>query len=383
MAEPKRILFLLHLPPPVHGSSIIGKIIKESSIINNGFESSYLNLLASENVAESGKVGFRKMIGFVFTWFKVLKLILNRYPHACYFALSTTGKALYKDVLLIILLKIFNIKLIYHLHNKGISQHQHKRVYRIFYNYIFKDAKVILLSKFLYPDIQTFVPYSKVYICPNGIKDETSKFEYSNQNRQSNGLDAAQQMTFEKIVQILFLSNLIETKGVFILLKACTLLMKRNIPFKCIFIGAEGDINTSRINREITQLGLKRQVHYLGKKYGGEKSRALLDADIFVLPTYYTKECFPLVLLEAMSYSLPAISTFEGGIPDVIEDKVTGFLVPQKDSIALADKLELLIKNPELRRGMGIAGRKKFEHEFTIEIFEKRLEKILQEVIEK
>lgn len=382
MADSKRILFLLHLPPPIHGSSIVGQIIKESSIINNGFESNYVNLLASKNVADSGSVNFSKIIGFALTWFKVLKLILYRYPSTCYFALSTTGKALYKDVLLIILLKIFNIKLIYHLHNKGVSEHKHKRIYRVFYNYIFKDVKVILLSKFLYPDIQAFVPYSEVYICANGVKDEVSEFDYIKQNWQQNDLGDAQQMSVEKVVQILFLSNLIETKGVLILLEACELLMKRNIPFKCIFIGSEGDINTSQINMEIIRLGLQLHVNYLGKKYGEEKSKAFLDADIFVLPTFYPYECMPLVLLEAMSYSLPAVATFVGGIPDEIEDNITGFVISQKDSLALADKLELLIKSPELRHKMGQAGRKKFERKFTVKKFEQRLANILQEIIE-
>jgi glycosyltransferase involved in cell wall biosynthesis len=85
----------------------------------------------------------------------------------------------------------------------------------------------------------------------------------------------------------------------------------------------------------------------------------------------------PLVLLEAMQHSLPVVSTFEGAIPDVVEDGVTGFLVLQRDAIALAEKIELLIKNPELRTSMGIAGRKRYENNFTISIFENRLKEIL------
>jgi glycosyltransferase involved in cell wall biosynthesis len=81
-----------------------------------------------------------------------------------------------------------------------------------------------------------------------------------------------------------------------------------------------------------------------------------------------------------MQFSLPIVSTFEGGIPDVVENGVTGFLVPQKDVEALADKLEILIKSPELRKQMGAAGRKKYEEEFTLERFEGRMVEILNEV---
>lgn len=79
-----------------------------------------------------------------------------------------------------------------------------------------------------------------------------------------------------------------------------------------------------------------------------------------------------------MQFSLPIISTFEGGIPDVVKDGINGFLVPQRDAQALADKLEVLIVNPLLRKEMGFAGRKLYEEKFTIEIFEKRLLEIFR-----
>ena len=79
-----------------------------------------------------------------------------------------------------------------------------------------------------------------------------------------------------------------------------------------------------------------------------------------------------------MQFSLQIISTFEGGIPDVVKDGINGFLVPQRDAQALADKLEVLIVNPLLRKEMGFAGRKLYEEKFTIEIFEKRLLEIFR-----
>jgi glycosyltransferase involved in cell wall biosynthesis len=123
---------------------------------------------------------------------------------------------------------------------------------------------------------------------------------------------------------------------------------------------------------------LSGQVHYVGKKYGTDKEAIFSKADIFAFPTYY--ETFGLVNLEAMQFCLPIVSTFEGGIPDVVNDGKTGFLVPQKDAKALADKLERLIKNPALRKQMGKAGREKYEKEFTLNAFEKRLKEILTKI---
>ena len=96
-----------------------------------------------------------------------------------------------------------------------------------------------------------------------------------------------------------------------------------------------------------------------------------------LFPTFYHNECFPLVLLEAMEHGLPCISTTEGGIPGIVDDGKTGFLVPKHDAVALADKIEMFIRDTDLRHKMGSAGREKFEREFTLEVFEKRMVEIL------
>jgi len=361
-----KILFLLHLPPPVHGSSLVGLNIKESIRINRTFECTFINLLASQNVAESGKVSLRKIFGFIVSFVQVFGTIIHNRPQLCYLALTTTGAAFYKDLLLVSLLRLFRIKRVYHLHNKGVSLHQHKGLNRMCYRFVFKGTDIIILSKYLYPDIQKFVPENRILICPNGIpyvQPETGNSK-----------------TRTSVVQILFLSNLIKSKGVFNLLEAMALLKKKGIAFKGIFIGGEGDITTSEFNEQVSYLGLSDKVNYLGKKYGKEKNSAFSEADIFIHPTY--NDCFPLVLLEAMSYSLPVVSTFEGGIPDIVEDGVTGFLVPQKNVETLAEKIELLINNPGLRQQMGEVGRKKYEKEFTLEQFETRLVEILNTIAE-
>ena len=376
-----KILFLLHLPPPVHGSSVVGFSIKGSKIINKKFNCYYINLLASHNVSESGVVNFKKLLSFLCTWLKTFVLLLRIRPHICYIALTTTGTAFYRDVLLIALLKVFRIKRIYHLHNKGISLHQHKIINQLFYRFVFDNSDVILLSELLYPDIQMFVSKSKVHICPNGISREASESKIQNFRKTDKNNTNNQVENSKRPVQILFLSNLFESKGVFILLEACKILMNKEISFECLFIGEEGDISTLQFNEHVKQLDLSKYIYYKGRIFGTKKYLAYSEADIIAFPTY--KDCFPLVLLEAMSHSLPVISTFEGGIPDIIENDVNGFLVPQQNSKILADKLELLIKNPELRIQMGEIGCKKYKQKFTSEIFENKLSEILLDVYKK
>ncbi len=238
----------------------------------------------------------------------------------------------------------------------------------LLYRFVFKNTNAILLSKYLYPDVKSYLPEAKIHICPNGIPEMSKPLGVKCRKK-------------EGIVKILFLSNLIESKGVFILLEACSILKQKGISFECNFIGGEGDINATQFQERVILLGLTKHVKYLGKKYGEEKNQAFIDADIFAFPTYYYYECFPLVLLEALQHELPVVSTFEGGILDIVEDGKTGFLVQQKNVQAFAEKLEILIKSYDMRCKMGAAGRQKYEQNFTLKKFEFRMTEILNQMI--
>ena len=362
-----KILFILHWPPPVHGATIVGLQIKESKIINEGFDCYYINLGTSKSIDEIKKNPLRKIFRYITILWKVLRnLIVNR-PDLCYFAITAKGIAFYKDAVVVMLVKIFRVKLIYHFHSKGVSTRQDRFVDNLLYGFIFKNADAILLSNYLYFDVKAYFPEMKIHICPNGIPKLNKPPILGDKMKN-------------EIVKILFLSNLIESKGVFVLLEACAILKQKGIIFECNFVGNVGDINDAQFQSKVKSLGLTTNVKYLGRKYGEGKNQAFNDADIFAFPTYYHFETFGLVNLEAMQHSLPVISTFEGAIPDVIENAITGFLVQQKDIKELASKLEQLISNPELRKNMGVAGLLKYEQEFTLEIFEARIKEILNEI---
>ena len=97
-----------------------------------------------------------------------------------------------------------------------------------------------------------------------------------------------------------------------------------------------------------------------------------------VFPTSYHNECFPLVLLEAMQCGVACISTDEAAVPEIIDDGRTGYIVPKesdgKPSAAhLAETIEKLIVDPERCCLMGMEGRKKYEKEYTLAVFENRI----------
>jgi glycosyltransferase involved in cell wall biosynthesis len=364
----KKVLFILHLPPPVHGSAMVGQYIKDSLLVNQEFDSRYINLGTSKSIDEIGKNPIKKVGSY-------LKIISNTFYHLLFFkpdlvylAITAKGIGFYKDVVVAFLVKLFGVTVVLHFHNKGVSENQDRFFDDLFYKVVFKNTKVILLSKYLYYDIKKYVDEAAVFYCPNGIPEINF---YTKREVQNNN----------KTVQLLFLSNLIEAKGVFVLLEACKQLQIKQLSFHCTFVGGESDITAHQFNQRVAALGLEEIAHYAGRKYEVEKNAEFSKAAIFILPTYYHNECFPLTLLEAMQFALPVVSTFEGGIPDIVEDGVTGFLIPQQNAQALADKLEILIKDEVPRIKMGEIGRMKYEKEFTLCQFENRVVHILNSVL--
>ena len=117
----------------------------------------------------------------------------------------------------------------------------------------------------------------------------------------------------------------------------------------------------------------------VGSKFDTEKEKIYLESEIFVFPTQY--DVWGLVLLEAMRAGLPVISTYVGAIPEIVDDGITGFLVEKQNPVALAEKMEILIKDKDLRDKMGQAGRKKFLEKYTLDIFEQNLKNVFDEVL--
>ncbi|WP_205748097.1 glycosyltransferase family 4 protein [Dyadobacter luticola] len=365
MSKPK-ILFILHLPPPVHGAAMMGSFIKNSALVNEEIDSFFVNLSTTKKLDETGKGGLGKAVTFLKMIASVFSALSQKRWDACYMTLTSSGAGFYKDLVIVALIKLFGVKLVYHFHNKGVANASASVINRLLYQFVFKNTKTILLSPHLYPDIRNFVKEENVFYCPNGIPLVTNIRH--------------KQMSEQGVCELLYLSNMLQEKGAYVLLDALIELKKRGILFKANFVGGWSDITESEFNNRIVNAGLTDMAIAHGPKYGSDKDQFWNAADVFIFPTFYHYEAFPLVLLEAMQHQLPIISTTEGGIPDIVLNGETGFLVPQKNAAALADQLEILIKNPELRMKMGALGKERFNQHFTLSHFEKQMVSILKQV---
>lgn len=359
----KKVFCPISLPPPYHGSNIFSKNLVSSEAINQEFELDVFPISYNKKTENVGKIDLLKPFLIVKNFFIILFKSFQKYD-LVYYVPAIKGFAFIRDFFLLLPLKSRKKNIIIHLHGKGIkTQTKKSKIYKSLYKYFFKNTSVICLSERLTYDIKD-VFNGPTYIVNNAITPETYP----------------EKKTDNKIPVILFLSNFIETKGIFVLLEAAYLLKSQNIDFKINLVGApRGDI-MKKINHLIEKYNLYDHILSIGPKYGNDKKKAFQNADIFVFPTFY--ETWGLVNIEAMQASLPVISTDEGAIPDIVDDGITGFIVKKQDPVDLAEKIATLLKNEKLRIEMGKKGREKFLKKYTFEIFEKRIIKVFNQVID-
>jgi glycosyltransferase involved in cell wall biosynthesis len=351
-----RILFILHLPPPVHGAAMVGQYIHDSAAVSAGFDGRFINLTTASGMGDIGKFKFRKISAFLRLLREIRRTVKEFRPELVYVTPNAKGGPFYKDFVVVQTLKRLGCQVLAHYHNKGVAARQDRPLDNCLYRRYFKDLKVLLLSERLYPDVQKYVRKENVLICPNGIPCSAEPVEKPARD----------------VPELLFLSNLLIEKGVLVLLDSLRILQDRGVRFHCKLVGGEtAELDAARLTDALHSRGLTEAVSYHGKRLGAEKEAFWADADIFVFPTFYQNECFPLVLLEAMAHGLPCVATDEGAIPDIVRDGETGLIVKKQDAADLADKLETLLLDATLRSRMGATARSIYEERFTLERFEK------------
>lgn len=353
---------ILHLPPPIHGAAMMGQYIKESSLFNQRFDADYINLSTSDTLEGVEKIKAGKIKSLLKIHKKAVQHLLHQNYQLCYVTMTTYGPGFYKDLLVVLTLRLFRKKIIYHFHNKGMSRHTNP-VVKLLSRLAYKGTSAIVLSESLKKDVTPYFKNENIFVCANGIPEQHEQTTAKAQN---------------SVCRLLFLSNMMIEKGPLVLLEACTILKKEyQLSFECVFAGSWFDITEKEFFQEVRQAGLEQEIRYAGIVSGEAKHKLLAEADIFVFPTYYHNECFPLVLLEAMQQRVPVVSTKEGGIPDMIEDGVNGFLVPQQNAKQLAVKLHQLITQPDLRKQLGEAGYRNYKANYTQKLFEERFAAIV------
>ncbi|MGO8987302.1 MAG: glycosyltransferase family 4 protein [bacterium] len=171
---------------------------------------------------------------------------------------------------------------------------------------------------------------------------------------------------------VLFVSRFIKEKGIFDLMESIPGVVSRFENVSFVFAGDGPEFN--QMKAACSENGLDHYVRFTGHLTYKDVVRALTAADIFVLPTYI--EGMPTAILQALAAGLPIISTRAGGIPEVIQDGVHGFLVEPRNPAQLVDRILFLLQNDALRKKIGDCNVRLSREEFDIEVVSRKLEEL-------
>lgn len=159
---------------------------------------------------------------------------------------------------------------------------------------------------------------------------------------------------------VLCVCRLVPAKGLDVLIEAVAALSRRGTDARLVLVGS-GPLDGT-LRRKARHLGLERQVSFEGAVGQDDMARHYADADAFCLPSF--AEGLPIVLMEAMATGRPVVATRITGIPELVDDGVSGLLVAPGSLEQLVGALERLAASPKLREQMGLAGRQKVEEAF-------------------
>jgi glycosyltransferase involved in cell wall biosynthesis len=165
-------------------------------------------------------------------------------------------------------------------------------------------------------------------------------------------LHAGRNVEHHSCQDILYAGVLIPLKGVHHLINAFASITKDFPQARLVVAGRkENRSYAADLKDQVARYDLATRIEFVEEMPQIELAERMRQAYIFALPTY--SEGLPRVVLEAMAVGLPVVSTFVSGIPEILKDGVTGWLVPPGDEVMLADRLQWLLEHPEEARAMG------------------------------
>ena len=331
-----RIIFIGNYPPPFSGQSIAFKTLVD------GYSVKSINYYVINTIEKSGKRGtVIRTLDYIAVFFKLLYLLIFKKIKSVYHIVSSNEKGFIRDIIIINISFLFGKKIILHSHNGNYDQFYDSCsnwLKKTIHKTINKSTKIVLLSKKL---------RSTFYFI-----EKDNLFTYIN-----NGLPYDRPTVLNKsrdrVFSILFLSNLIESKGYLDIVKAIILVKERKKLQKFHFHFA-GDFmlnssqdksyNTLRSARKlffnlIEENDLSDYVTYHDIVQGEKKYNLLQNADVFLLPTYYNVEAQPLTIIEALAHGCAIFSTNYRGIPEMLINDYNGKFVNSNSPYSIATNL--------------------------------------------
>jgi len=401
-SEPLKVVVFAHVPPPHHGQSYIVALMlngfggdrrqrefRKQPANHFGIECYHVNARFSRGLEDIGQIQSLKLARLF--WYCV-EAIWCRFRHGVriFYYVPAPGKraALYRDWLVMLFCRPFFDKVILHWHAAGLAKWLETSAQitaRAITYRLYKPVDLsIVLSKYTSGDAEKFLSH-RICRLNYGIPDPCPDFATAVLPRRRARL-AARQKLFKgesleaghlsgdggdpRIMNILYLAHCTREKGLFDTLEGAALanaeLARKNSPLQMRLTVAGEFFTTSEqaeFNERVTQLGMNASATCIGFVSGERKQRAFIESDCFCFPTYYHAESFGLVVVEAMAFGLPIVTTRWRSLPEILPSDYP-CLVDTRSPEQIADALLRLVTS-----GVGDRLREIFLRNFTLESY--------------
>ncbi|MBN1221850.1 MAG: glycosyltransferase family 4 protein [Candidatus Aminicenantes bacterium] len=363
----RNILFVGPLPPPVHGQAL------HFMETFKGVENCNKFLVSINATGRSYPV---IVILVVSSLIRMIDIFVTHRIDTVYFTCSRSRKGGLFDFIVIGLSKIFGAKIINHLHGADFRDYYlslpglWKKIASKFYGMI--DLSIVL-TEGMKDQLLPFFPGMRVEVVPNFYAED---FERDVKKRSSS------------VRGLLYLSNIMMSKGIFDLLGAF-----KNIchDFKDVRLSIAGDfvadelMSESEVRKafqaEMEKLRkiLPGRVEYLSVVRGEEKVLCFMESDIFILPSYYRSEAFPISIIEAMRSGNAVITTRHNYLPEIVSER-NGVFVEPRSSVAIGKALVGLLNNAEKMREIQVCNISQAKDLYSYKRYRERISEILDVV---
>lgn len=322
--------------------------------------------------SRSGSESWYRAVGrFFFDYVRFVKKLINEEYDLIHLNPSLGLKAIIRDGIFLLIAKAFGKKVV--VFNHGWDEKFELKIRRFcpsLFRMVYSraDAFVVLSSVFKRKLID--MGYTKtIYVETTAVDD--GLFGCGN-----DALEERNSKSNSNKFTVLFLSRLEIGKGVYESLDAFHILKKRHAHATMVFAGDGSELTALRkyaASRTMTD------IEFTGYVAGQAKQDAFSCADVYLFPSW--SEGMPISVLEAMTFGLPVVTRPVGGLPDFFEDGQMGFMTDSHDPVVLANLMERLIENSEMRRNMGAYNQRYAQEHFRPAIVAGRLEEIYRNVL--
>lgn len=401
------VLIFGSLPPPYIGPAVATKVILDSEL-KEEFRLIHLDISDHRSVTNIAKLDLRNIYLTLFHIFKLLVFLIKYSPGVVYIPICQTIIGYLRDVIFILLSKIFGARVIIHLRGgyfRTLYEKSNPFVKFVIRNSCKFVSKAIVLGETLRYIFDGLILPDRISVVSNGIDrnyitDTELENVLSNKHyalsTSNNSASSANRNLRGSAFKVLFLSNLKLSKGFFDVIKSIPIIIQKNIPSPLMgegmgdggtvqFIFAGEFCEDEKVKKEIFDYinshNLSPFIEFIGVVDKEKKKRLLLFVDIFVFPTYYFAEGQPWVIIEAMSAGLPIITTDAGCIKEMVIDGENGFIIEKQNPTQIAQKIIQLLDDTEMRNNMGKKSRERFLKYYTKEKFIGNLKRVFREVL--